>query len=69
MDFGARRVKKKIRDVDGGFEECVSDGEEGRERRRSTQERSLRCNVLKMRRYHKPSGGFFDSRSEGSERP
>lgn len=46
-------ARKKIKKRRGGrfFGEC-----ERRERRRSTQERSLRCNVLKMRRYHKPRG-------------
>lgn len=66
LDFGARRVKKleTWREV----LKSVRDGETGRERRRSTQERSLRCNVLKMRRYHEPSGGFFRQQSR-SERP
>lgn len=42
--------------------------EEGKGEAQIDASRSLRCNVLKMRRYHKPRGGF-DSRSEDQRGP
>lgn len=45
LDFGARRVKKKkkIRDVEGGFEECVREMERDGEGRGADRRKRDRC--------------------------